>query len=206
MRRIYEVDAKIITVLFLLILAGTGTLGMLLDKAPETLYTVCTAKERAFQSVFNHLYEIIDDPEAKETLELLNQGQQISQSSKNYLNKVLMKKDFKLHELVCEIVSNSSSIKNTESVDCETLSGADGIDGFSFGDTSWAEACYEIECENLSGADNMPGFTPNDTSWAKLCYDQECESAFGADNKIGHTSNDTGWAKLCYESRNRINP
>ena len=163
-------DVKII-IIFLFILAGTGTLSMLLDKAFETSYTICTAKEHAFQSIFNHLYEIIDDPEAKETLELLNQGQQISQSSKNYLDKALMKKDFKIQHLVCQIANNTPSTKNTESADCETWNGADGIDGFSSDDTSWAEACYEAQCESLSGADDVPGFTPNDAGWAEACYE-----------------------------------
>ena len=94
---------------------------MILDNVPETLYAVCTAQEHAFQSIFDAAHIIIDDPKARETLELLNQGQQISRPSMDYLDKILKKKGFAVQEIVCKIASNDLPTENTESVDCETL-------------------------------------------------------------------------------------
>ena len=166
---VYDVNA-IAIILLLFVLAGTGALGVILDNVPETLYAVCTAQEHAFQSIFDAAHIIIDDPKARETLELLNQGQQISRPSMDYLDKILKKKGFAVQEIVCKITSSDLPTENTESVDCETLNGADDTDGFSLGDAGWAEKCYEYKCESMSGADNTPGLTSNDTGWAKECY------------------------------------
>ena len=88
----------------------------------------------------------------------------------DYLDKILKKKGFAVQEIVCKIASNDLPTENTGSVDCETLNGADGTDGFSLDDVGWAEKCYEYECESMPGADNKPGLTSNDTGWAKECY------------------------------------
>ena len=205
MHQIYEMKAhEIIIITFLLV--ATGTFGILLDSVTKAAYYVCTAKEHAFQSVFNYLYGITDDPEAKETLKLLNKGQQVSQSSINHLDKILKKKGYTAQEFLCKIANNNPPTENTEPVDCETLNGADGIDGFSMWDDGWAEICYETECENMPGADNVPGLTSNDAGWAEICYETECENMPGADNVPGLTSNDAGWTKTCYESRNHTSP
>ena len=123
----------IVIVLFVLVI--TGTLGMVVNQAWNATYEICTVRERAVQLIVKQVYETIDDPKAKQILNLLYQGQQIDQSSKNYLDSVLMKKDIKINNFLCGVVNNIKPTENTGLTNCETHNGADGIDGLSSGDT-----------------------------------------------------------------------
>ena len=88
---------QLITIaIFLLVLVGTDTLGLFIDQGSKAVYTICTARLQTTQVAIEQLYETIDDQKVKQILKLLHQGQQIDQSSKNYLDSFLMKKNLKL--------------------------------------------------------------------------------------------------------------
>ena len=58
----------------------------------------------------------------------------------DHLDIILKNKGYTIWDVVCQVSGNNPPVEDPEDTDCETLTGADGTDGFSSGDTGWAPA------------------------------------------------------------------